>query len=359
MLSLLQIKKLKLPKIKVKKNTLQNEDNAESPNVKHCKSENNLTKRSKNKLKEEVKYSNSVNALMPKQTKSISNLITIDNLLFLERRGILPEINDIKLANQKYLEIREPVVNWISDLANKFLLNKNTVCLAILILDKYISLIKPDNKIYLYAISSLRLASRKEEIKIIDARTYSQFCKSYIGDDIIQCEKDIFKMLNGDLNFPIYTEYLKIFCTSVPNKVYELSKYLLGKFFLSIFYLEYLPTVLISSICNIVCGLYNVDFINVFHIPLPIINYCTHDISLFITHNKMCFSHEINIPVKRFCNQTHYVLCNQTVRIINKNKIENYTTGFVHNKIEYINLSCDSVNESSINVVLNLCFRCG
>lgn len=133
----------------------------------------------------------------------------VENATLLEMRGRntgMVNFDGTEITNR----MREIIIQWMCNVYCAFKLKPQTYFLSVCIFDTCInkSNIKK-SKLQLYALTSIFLAGKKLEILRQDIDNYVHLSDGgYDKYDMIKCEKKIFCILQGDLNFPCPHFYL-------------------------------------------------------------------------------------------------------------------------------------------------------
>lgn len=231
------------------------------------------------------------------------NLCTIDNLLFLERRGRLAGSNFCSNQSEISVLMRRVLISWLENVVEKFKLLSETYFLAVAIIDYTLSKIQIKREsLQLYGVSALLLASKKEEVDPIESNDLIYICDgSFTKEEISLCEKEIFLLLGGDLNFPIVINYLRVLSLTSDTdlKCHDMAKFILELYSICEGFNDYLTSVLTTAAHTIACEATNFVPSNAFNIAQPILDFCVHSMlkSIAINYN------ETSTPIfKKFFN---------------------------------------------------------
>ncbi len=211
----------------------------------------------------------------------MSTFCTVDSFLALESRGVLSSIPLVQIIVTP--KIRAILVDWIITVTTQFKLMPDTLHLTVAMLDAVLSVttFTKDNA-QLYAITCLSLAAKKEEIYAPELSDYV-----YVADgactiaQIIECEKEVFLALCGDLNFPTVLQALRMLSNQVkvPYEVHQKCKYISELIMIdTVLNRTYPPSVMATSIHTYCCVSENITPANIFNLPATLIDICTSQI---------------------------------------------------------------------------------
>lgn len=203
-------------------------------------------------------------------------LCTPKNLLEVERRGILgsPSI----LLKVSFIS-RVRAVDWIYSVHLNFKYQPGTFFAACNIIDAYFSRkqVTDSEHIQLVAISSLFLAAKYLEVFPDTISNYVYMTSDIFSkNEIIQMEKDIFITLGCNINVPVDINYLKTICITSGSspQLYNTCKTVLS--IVGVFGIEYLPSLVVTSIVDLVSDIYGEPYNNIFNMRDNAINICSN-----------------------------------------------------------------------------------
>ncbi len=183
---------------------------------------------------------------------------TIENLLILERRGLLATRRTQIITDND----RKTGIIFILKLVSKFNIDQNTLLTALDIFDIYTT--KNTKNILLASITSLVLATKKEDISYLDIDDLDIFFDS---DKIINMEQDIFQTLHGDFNIISFITFLSLIPMS--KEEYDFCVFL-GKLIMIYIPGLYLPSVIACTVYHLSSG----SIPQKIDIPISIIGHC-------------------------------------------------------------------------------------
>lgn len=175
---------------------------------------------------------------------------TLDNLLRIERRGLLAS----KKPDNIFDDDRESIISLIFDVSFLYKINIYTRLLALNIFDIYMDK-RSINHTAIYptatiAIASLTLASKKQDIYPIDLEDFVEMTGDNIGiPELIHCELDIVLTVHGDFNTLNFRDFLHALNGNLPllPEISILCDFL-GEFVTAYIPGIYLPSVIATSI---------------------------------------------------------------------------------------------------------------
>ena len=199
------------------------------------------------------------------------------SLLSYERKGMLGDGNILSVKIN--IKMRAILIDWLVEIRKSLKLNIDTLCLTINIIDAYIcrdSNIKKIN-FQLIGICSMLLASKYEEIYHPAISDFAYLADgAYTEDQIIQQENLIFITLGCNIIYPKEINYQRDI--SVSSEYTELN-HNMCKYLIVLSYYEYnpfLPSVVVTSITQIISKVYNIPYINYFNVPNSVIKDCSN-----------------------------------------------------------------------------------
>jgi hypothetical protein len=181
----------------------------------------------------------------------------LENFFISEKRHALREgyMNGCKSINST---MRCIIVNWIYETFLENETQKETIFLAIAILDKYISISTniDRNNFQLVGITCVWVASKFIQTTWFTIENYLEFCnKRYAKSELELMEMEILTKLQWDINFTTSYHFLKNFKRKfgLTKKEYCLCKYLLEFILHYSVLMDYLPSTLAATtICMMV-----------------------------------------------------------------------------------------------------------
>jgi hypothetical protein len=133
---------------------------------------------------------------------------------------IQPDINE---------KMRAIAVDWLVEVYQEFKLQQNTLCLSVILMDKYLSVEKITSKnLQAIAITCMGLASKTEEIYPVSMDDLVYICDStYTKKELVNMEFDILNKLNYKMYYETIIQYIKI--------IYKTKKIIDEDYFFSLF----------------------------------------------------------------------------------------------------------------------------
>lgn len=109
--------------------------------------------------------------------------------------------------------MRAIVVNWMIEVHDRFKLLPDTLFLAVIILDRYMSAITKikKNRLQLIAVTALLVACKYEEIFSPEVRDFVCILdRTYEREDLMEQENQMMKVLKFELTFPTSLRYFEV-----------------------------------------------------------------------------------------------------------------------------------------------------
>lgn len=178
-------------------------------------------------------------------------MTSIAYLLDLEKNGCLPNITNItNMDNIKTMEKNRTIIlTWTFELSRTFKFRWEVWFHSVTIFDRCIEVMDiPNDKFQLYAVVCLCLSAKKYEIITAELADYVYVCNEAITcDDIITVEKEIFDIMNYNVELPNIMTYIRyISSISKPSyKVFILTKILC--IYYCVHTITILPTILVTA----------------------------------------------------------------------------------------------------------------
>ena len=154
--------------------------------------------------------------------------------------------------------MRSAIVNWLYEILIENVIQRETIFLAIAILDRYICISTniDKNNFSLVGITCVWIASKFIETTWFSIETCLEFCcNKYIRSDMELMEIEILTKLQWDINFTTSYHFLKIFKQKfgLTKKEYRFCKYLLEFVQHHSVLMHYMPSTLATTvICTMV-----------------------------------------------------------------------------------------------------------
>lgn len=148
-------------------------------------------------------------------------------------------------------EMRAILVDWLVDVGLEYRIVPETLHLAVSYLDRYLSVTPVlRSKLQLVGITAMVLASKYEEIY---PPSLDEFCyitdNTFTKEEILQCERDMLRVLNFELTVPTARVFLKRYlrAAQADSKTEYLASYFVELSMLDYRMLNYLPSCIASS----------------------------------------------------------------------------------------------------------------
>ena len=172
--------------------------------------------------------------------------------------------NFMKEQTEINSKMRAIIVNWITEVHNRFKLLPDTLFLSIVIFDRYMSLIKniEKQKLQLIGVTSLLIACKYEEIFSPEVRDFVCILdRTYDREDLMYQENEMMKYLKFEITFPTSLRYYEILRIEfgIEDKYYEYGIFLLEMSLLDCRFSKYQQNLIATTVCFIVKKLFNKD----------------------------------------------------------------------------------------------------
>lgn len=189
-------------------------------------------------------------------------------------------------------KMRAIIVNWIIEVHNRFKLLPDTLFLAVIIFDRYMSIINKiqKEKLQLVGVTSLLLACKYEEIFSPEIRDFVCILdKSYQKEDLMIMENYMMKILKFEVTFPSSLKYFDILRLEfqIEDSWYDVGTFLLELSLLDCRFSKYSQAAIATSVCFMICkfkGQSNDNFFDYISIPKDTILKCIMDICFLIEY---------------------------------------------------------------------------
>jgi hypothetical protein len=191
-----------------------------------------------------------------------------------ERSGVLGSfINSVDVDTNK----RAIIVDWLMRVTKCLKLKNDTYMAAVDILDAFLCRLKDfkKDKLQLIALSSLSLSAKYCEIYFPEDADYVIMSNnSFTENDLYKMEKEIFSTLGCNINIPHEIDYLRAIslASNACNDSHHMSKNLLMTLKLTV--LDFLPSVVVTSVRKIMARIYKETYVNYFKLPEYVVNIC-------------------------------------------------------------------------------------
>ena len=151
-------------------------------------------------------------------------------------------------------KMRAIVVNWIIEVHNRFKLLPDTLFLAIVIFDRYMSLVKSIEKkrLQLIGVTSLLLACKYEEIFSPEIRDFVCILdRAYEREDLMDEENQMMKLLKFEVTYPTSLKYFEVLRMQlgISDEYYNIGCLFLELVLLDSMFSKYTQAVIASSVC--------------------------------------------------------------------------------------------------------------
>ena len=151
-------------------------------------------------------------------------------------------------------KMRAIVVNWIIEVHNRFKLLPDTLFLAVVIFDRYMSLVKSIEKkrLQLIGVTSLLLACKYEEIFSPEIRDFVCILdRAYEREDLMDEENQMMKLLKFEVTYPTSLKYFEVLRMQlgISDDYYNIGCLFLELVLLDSMFSKYSQAVIASSVC--------------------------------------------------------------------------------------------------------------
>ena len=204
-------------------------------------------------------------------------------------------------------KMRLLLINWLSEIHSRFLLQPETLFLAVNILDRYLAeFICSSRKLQLVGIVSLWLASKFEEIYYISLTDLLHLCSNvYTKEDVLLMERNILKMLDYRLCTCSSYRLALLICAkmNVTKSQINLVQYLLVVSLISYNMIKYNSNTTANAAIYLMCSIENIE--NSIEITQTMKN-CIKDILILVREIK---KNPFLDVFKKYSNYQKYFLC--------------------------------------------------
>ena len=161
------------------------------------------------------------------------------NLLIEERQStVKPKMGYMTIQNEINEQMRAILIDWIIEVHFQFNLREETLYMAILIIDTYLSWNFISRiKLQLLGITCLLISCKSHEIYFPQQDKFIEVTDgAYTKEEMIKMENEILKKLNFNIVYPTSNDFYNIL-----SKLYNFSKkqYFLGKYFIESVLIDY------------------------------------------------------------------------------------------------------------------------